>query len=132
MRWNCRPAILFLTGISAASSSSFTKPATRPGCSPKSPGLDYRNTGIAAATGGVVSAVVLRATDTCGDIHLRHNAELRFIFILNGQATFRDAEPVALAAGDSCAVPPDYDSVLEAVSADFECLEIMVPGKSGS
>ena len=91
------------------------------------PGLEYRNTGIAYATGGVVSVVVVRATGECGDVPLAHTADLRFCFLLNGSATLRNDSSVLLGRGDSVAVPPSMDCCLEDLSPDIEILEVMVP-----
>jgi quercetin dioxygenase-like cupin family protein len=91
------------------------------------PGMQYRNTGIAAATGGVASAVVLRANGPCGDIPLRHSAEFRFCFFLNGSAMLTNGDDLQLTRGDAIAVPPDYDCSLEELSDDIEILEVIVP-----
>ena len=91
------------------------------------PGLEYRNTGIACATGGIVSVVVVRATGECGDVPLTHTAALRFCFLLNGSATLRNGSSVLLGCGDSIAVPPGMDCCLADLSPDIEMLEVVVP-----
>ncbi len=93
------------------------------------PGLEYRNTGIAYATGGVVSVVILRATGGCGNVSLAHTADLRFCFLLNGSATLQTDSSVLLGRGDSVAVPPGMDCCLGDLSPDIEMLEVMVPNR---
>lgn len=91
------------------------------------PGMEYRNTGIAYATNGVVSVVVVRATGECGDVSLNHSAEMRFCFLLNGSAVLQNGSATPLEPGDSIAVPPGVDCRLENLSADIEMLEVIVP-----
>jgi len=91
------------------------------------PGIQYRNTGIAAATGGAVSAVVMRATGSCGGIPLRHSAEFRFLFVLEGTATLANGQALRISRGDALAVPPDYDCRLTDLSADIGLLEVIAP-----
>jgi len=91
------------------------------------PGAEYRNTGIAYATNGVVSVVVVRASGDCGDIPLAHSAEIRFCFLLKGSAVLRNGAALSLEPGDSVAVPPGMECRLEDPSADLEMLEVIVP-----
>lgn len=93
------------------------------------PGMQYRNTGIAAATRGIVSVVVVRGYGRCGDVPLRHSAEFRFCYLLNGSAVLANGVTMSLSRGDAIAVPPDHDCRLERVSDDAEFLEVIVPGR---
>ena len=93
-------------------------------------GFEYRDTGIAAATDDVASAIVIRATQSLAVAGLRHNAELRFLFVLGGQATLEGEGQWSLGAGDSCAIPPRQEVCLRDISSDFECLEVMLPSRS--
>ena len=85
------------------------------------PGIDYRNTGIAAATDGVASVIALRSSGSAGDIPLRHSGEIHFVYITGGEATLNGDR---LATGAAIAVPPGIDCTLESPSDDFECLEV--------
>ena len=91
------------------------------------PGIRYRNTGIASATGGVASAVVIRADGRCGDIPLRHSAEFRFCYFLEGSATLVNGDSISVSRGDAIAVPPNVDCRLEQLSEGAELLEVFVP-----
>lgn len=94
------------------------------------PGMEYRNTGIAYATNGVVSVVVVRAKGECGNIPLTHSAEMRFCFLLKGGAELHNGGSTRLASGDSVAVPPGVTCSLEDLSSDIEILEVVVPRRS--
>lgn len=91
------------------------------------PGMEYRNTGIAYATKGVVSVVVVRATGECGDIPLTHTAEMRFCFLLKGNAVLQNGTTTLLGPGDSVAVPATMECRLEDLSPGIEMLEVIVP-----
>jgi quercetin dioxygenase-like cupin family protein len=93
------------------------------------PGLAYRNTGVAAATGGIVSAVVLRTQEGCPHMPLRHGGELRFIFVLQGQATLQDHEATVVEAGDAVAIPAGMDAGFINLSRGFSALEVIVPSQ---
>ena len=91
------------------------------------PGIRYRNTGIASATGGVASAVVVRADGRCGDIPLRHSAKFRFCYFLEGSATLVNGDSISVSRGDAIAVPPNVGCRLEQLSEGAELLEVFVP-----
>ncbi len=91
------------------------------------PGMRYRNTGIAYATGGVASVIVVRAEQDPGVIPLTHSAEFRFCFLLSGSAVLIDGDETPLARGDAVAIPPACDCRLEKLSSDAELLEVIVP-----
>jgi len=90
------------------------------------PGIRYRNTGIASATGGVASAVVVRADGRCGDIPLRHSAKFRFCYFLEGSATLVNGDSISVSRGDAIAVPPNEGCRLEQLSEGAELLEVFV------
>jgi quercetin dioxygenase-like cupin family protein len=90
------------------------------------PGIDYRNLGIAAATKGLASAVILRSHSPCGDIPLRHDGVFRFLYLLTGTATLEGADAKPMAAGTACAIPGGLECVLQGISADFECLDVLL------
>jgi quercetin dioxygenase-like cupin family protein len=87
------------------------------------PGIEYRNTGVAAATAGLATVVALRSTGDAGGIPLRHSGEFHFVFITRGGATLNGDQ---VHSGDAIAVPPEIDCTLDAPSDDFECLEVLV------
>ena len=91
------------------------------------PGMHYRNTGIAYATNGVVSVIVVRAEGECSDYPLRHAGEFRFCFLLNGSATLRNGGSTNLEKGDAIAIPPDHDCRLATLSDDIEFVDVIVP-----
>lgn len=90
-------------------------------------GARYQNLGLAAATGGIVSAIVVGAHDSGGSLSLLHGGELRFVFIMKGSAGFADGDAESLGAGDAVAAPPGCDAALDNLSADFMALEVDVP-----
>jgi quercetin dioxygenase-like cupin family protein len=91
--------------------------------------FEFRDTGISAATDDAASAIVVRASKPVEFAELRHDAELRFLFVLNGQAVLENGDQWTLTAGDSCAIPPGQEAGLREVSGGFEFLEVMLPGR---
>lgn len=94
--------------------------------------LEYRDTGIAAATDGVASAVAVRQSGETRIADLQHEAEIRFLFVNNGDAELhRDySDSLILTTGSAVAIPPDLSCRLEQISSGFEMLEVMAPAKS--
>lgn len=92
-------------------------------------GYRVRDTGIAAATNDVASAVVVRAHDQPASVSLDHDAGIRFLFVLSGQATLDGGERTPLETGDACAIPPASNYSLTDVSADFKFLQVVVPNR---
>jgi quercetin dioxygenase-like cupin family protein len=93
------------------------------------PGFETRDIGMAAATGGLADARILRARGAGATPRWTHDGELQFIFVLAGTATL-DADgvaPMALAAGDAFTVPAGLAHALTAVSADLELLAVALP-----
>jgi mannose-6-phosphate isomerase-like protein (cupin superfamily) len=95
------------------------------------PGFAARDLGIGAATAGLAGARVVRADGAAATPVLRHGAEFLFLFALAGSATLECGGSHVLAPDDACAVPAGADFSLTACSADFECLEVTLPGDPG-
>jgi mannose-6-phosphate isomerase-like protein (cupin superfamily) len=105
-------------------------------------GYEARDTGIAAATDGLASVQVVRPLASAAGAPLdgatrgaatpvtaRHDAELWFLFVLDGAVTI-EAEghlPEPLTVGGSVAVPAGLAHRLEDPSADLELLEVALP-----
>jgi len=92
-------------------------------------GLEYRDTGIEAATGGIASVIVARKSGDVNAFSLRHNAEIRFLFVIKGDAKLQCAgdEPENLEAGDAVAIPPVMACAFGDISSDFEVFEVTAP-----
>ncbi len=97
-------------------------------------GFDCRDTGIAAATGGLA---VVRVARLCGTPALqpwRHDAVLLFMFVLEGAVTLdcesRDA--LRLEEGDALVLPAAMSTKFADCSAGLELLEVALPVALGS
>ncbi len=92
-----------------------------------------RDTGIAAATGGLVDVRVLRGLEHEDLVVGADDGELWFAFVVNGRARLAGAgmEPVALGPGDSCAVPCGGGYVVGGESPDLELLLVSTPAAAG-
>lgn len=93
--------------------------------------FEYRDLGIAAATGGRFQAHVIRAREAVKSRDGRHHHELDFqmVYILRGWIAF-DYEgqgEVRLEAGDSVLQPATIRHELIGCSEDLELLEITSP-----
>lgn len=97
---------------------------------PRCPGLDFRDTGIAKATAGVASAVVIRKSEGPLDLAAATNHdELLFLFVLVGNATLQvDAATHELSRCDAAVVPSGATYRFASASADAELLMVTVPG----
>ncbi len=94
------------------------------------PGFEYQDTGIDEATNGIASAIVIRASGEIATLPLGHDAELRFLFVLQGKASFVHKKHVdALGQNSSCAIPGDLACELTDISADFRMLEVFVSSR---
>jgi len=93
------------------------------------PGFECRDTGIAAATGGIVSALTVRTTGPGEPVALAHDGDIRFLFVREGSATLdcADAGFYSLARADACAIPPGLHCRLKDVSPDFLFVEVASP-----
>ncbi|MGI8530974.1 MAG: cupin domain-containing protein [Geodermatophilaceae bacterium] len=96
----------------------------------RSAGFEHRDTGIAAATDGLAGVRVVRVSGEPSDAAATHDGEWQFWFVLSGTATLgvdgRPDEP--LPKGAAVAVPAGTLHRLCAASADFEFLEVLLPG----
>ncbi len=97
-------------------------------------GFECRDTGIAAATGGLAGVRVVRVGRGGGDRAnrpCRHDAELVFGFVLSGTVDLevegRPTEP--LAKDDAFAVPAGVFHALRNGSGEFEFLEVTLPAR---
>lgn len=95
-------------------------------------GWEYRDTGIGDATDGLAGARVARPTGpvvATTDSWLSHDTELAQLVVLTGTVTFQadGDEPIALADGDSVAIPGGTRYRLLDPSADCELLDVTLP-----
>jgi len=97
----------------------------------RSAGFEQQDTGIARATGGVASAVVVRASGAVDNSSLLHDAEIGFLFVLQGTAALKcdTAECFQLEENVSVAIPAGLACELTSVSPDFKMLEVFVPSQ---
>ena len=94
-------------------------------------GFEARETGIGAATAGVASVQVVRASGpTAGQVS-SHSSDILFTFVMSGSVTLRGdgqgAHP--LSEGDAYVVPPQLKTSLTDVSPDLELLEVSLPAE---
>ena len=92
----------------------------------------YRDLGIAAATGGLCQAHVIRFTPPCTDAvrkrHL-HEADLQLVYVLQGwmKNEFEGHGEQMMSAGSCWLQPSGIRHTVLDYSADCEVLEIVVP-----
>ncbi|HBP22443.1 MAG TPA: cupin [Planctomycetes bacterium] len=93
-------------------------------------GYEARDTGIAAATGGLLDVRVARPAGEPEPDPWTHPGELRFLFVSAGELTLqRSGEADALLrAGDAVVLPPGLEHALARPSADLELIEALVAG----
>jgi quercetin dioxygenase-like cupin family protein len=115
--------------------ASFSPIATAAwGAGPR-PFYDYRDLGLAAASGGLIAARHIRVrADAPAERHTGfhcHELALQWFYVLSGSITLepRGGEPVTLRQGDSGFQPPwawhdEYD-----LSDDYAVLEVTVPSE---
>jgi quercetin dioxygenase-like cupin family protein len=91
-------------------------------------GFECRDTGIAAATNGIVGARVVRTSAAAETESAEHGGELQFWFLLSGRANLLRPEqpPSLLTSGDSVAVPPGMTHAVSTDAAGCEFLEVTV------
>jgi hypothetical protein len=92
----------------------------------------YRDLGIAAASGGLCQAHVIRMLSPCTDeVRKRHqhDTELQLIYVLQGWIKNEfEGEGVQMMSAGSCWLqPPGINHTVLDYSADVELLEIIVP-----
>ena len=92
-------------------------------------GFEARDTGIGAATGGVASVKVVRATGADPRQVTSHSSDILFDFVLAGSVTLagdgQGAHP--LNEGDAFVIPPHLKTSLSGASSDLELLEVSLP-----
>jgi quercetin dioxygenase-like cupin family protein len=102
------------------------------------PGFECRDTGIGAATSGLAGARVVRSSGAGGARGARpprataHDAELLFLFVLQGALTLeheRKREP--LATGDAAVIPAGQRHAFCEPSEGLELLEVSLPAEVG-
>ncbi|MEL7158265.1 MAG: cupin domain-containing protein [Actinomycetota bacterium] len=94
--------------------------------------FEYRDTGLADATGGAYRAQVMRATDVMETTGWHyHVCDLQFVYVLQGwvDLAFADGRTERVAAGAAMAIPPGMVHNELAVSEDFEALEVVAPAE---
>jgi hypothetical protein len=92
----------------------------------------YRDLGIAAASGGLCQAHVIRLLSPCTDEVRKphqHNTELQLIYVLQGWVKNEfEGEGVQMMSAGSCWLqPPGIKHTVLDYSPDVELLEIIVP-----
>lgn len=92
----------------------------------------YRDLGVAAATGGLCQAHVIRMVPPCTDeVRVRHihQAELQLVYVLKGwmKNEFEGHGEQMMSAGTCWLQPPGIKHTVLDYSADLEVLEIIVP-----
>ena len=94
-------------------------------------GFELQDTGISNATDGVASVLVIKSTGNASDAVLSHDAGIRFLFVLGGEAVFtcESENHRVLSKGDSCAIPPGLACSLVEVSPDFRMLDVSIPSR---
>jgi quercetin dioxygenase-like cupin family protein len=92
-------------------------------------GFEARDTGIGAATGGVASVKVVRATQTPFAGWAAIDSDIHFTFVLEGNVTLQGEghDQRALEAGDAFVIPPGLRTRLSSCSPDLEMLEVSLP-----
>jgi quercetin dioxygenase-like cupin family protein len=92
-------------------------------------GFEARDLGLAAASGGLVGAAVARRSGALDPRPCRHDAELRFLFVIVGALTFRRDErgDERLGSGSSLVVPAGIEHALVDGTRDLELLEVGSP-----
>ena len=93
-----------------------------------------RDTGVAGATGGKVTALVHRANGPCppGPLEMHyHDVEFQMNYVLKGSCRFHfDGEgEVEFGPGDVWVQPPGIHHQVIWFSEDFEVLEIVMPAE---
>jgi len=94
-------------------------------------GFEFQDTGICQATAGAASVLVMKSAGNAADAVLSHDAGIRFLFVLGGEAVFscESENHRVLSKGDSCAIPPGPDCSLVEISPDFRMLDVSIPSR---
>lgn len=94
------------------------------------PGFKCRDTTINTNTKGVASVQVVRLGE--GAVPwIRHDTDILFGFVMTGGMVLEGEgkEPFELAAGDAFVIPPNFKTRYAEATADFELLEVSLPGE---
>lgn len=91
-------------------------------------GFEARDTGIAAATEGLLDVRVARPAGAAEPEPWSHSGELRFLFVSTGELTLQraDAPDARLRAGDAVVLPPGLSHALARPSDELELVEALV------
>jgi quercetin dioxygenase-like cupin family protein len=94
-------------------------------------GFEARDTGIGAATAGVASVQVARASSTGLTTVTSHSSDILFDFVLSGSVTLTGAGQGAhaLSEGDAFVIPPQLKTSLTDASPDLRLLEVSLPAQ---
>jgi quercetin dioxygenase-like cupin family protein len=94
------------------------------------PGFQARDTTIAANTKNVAGVWVIRPAEGAPG-WTSHDADIYFAYVMSGRVTLEGENRPAqtLEQGDAFVIPPGLKTRLSAASADFELLEVALPGK---
>ncbi len=92
-------------------------------------GFEARDIGIASATDGLAGVRVARPIGQPQPEFVSHDADLLFMFILNGNAELNcdQMDSELLTAGDSFIVPSNMKHSLSKCSEDMDVLEVAIP-----
>ena len=94
-------------------------------------GFEARDIGIATATDGLAGVRVARSVGQSQPEFVFHNADLLFMFLLNGSAELNcdQMDSELLTAGDSFIIPGVLKHSLSGCSEDIEILEVALPAE---
>ena len=92
------------------------------------PGFEARDTMIHENTKGVASVMVARPVGVAP--WTRHEGDILFTFVLNGEMTLEGEgkDPYRLAPGDAFVIPPGMATRYSDTTDDLELLEVSLPG----
>ncbi len=95
---------------------------------------EYRDLGVADATGGRIHAHIVRTTRPCpegGSGRHYHDLEFQLVYCLKGRSTvwFEGHGEVNFEAGDSWIQPPRIHHNVLYYSDDYQVLEITLPAE---
>jgi len=95
----------------------------------RQPGYIARDTTINANTKGVAGVQVVRPGPGT-PAAMRHDSDILFGFVMGGQMTLcgEGKDPYRLSYGDAFVIPPGMATTWADPSADFELLEVSLPG----
>ncbi len=90
-------------------------------------GFEWRDTGIAAASGGLAGAGVIRPGDGTSTPMLDHQGELLFQFVLEGSLTLECGDRHSLTAGDAVTIPAGHPYRFKSCEPGLRLLEVTLP-----